>query len=71
VVWLQAHKDHIRHLWRLQHYSMEKGQDTALGIGAVDDWEICTALGLALRHDGGHPKPGTQALMNGAIKVCR
>jgi hypothetical protein len=50
---------------------MENGQDTALGNGAVDDWEICVTWGPALRQDGGHPKPGTQALVNGAIKVCR
>ena len=49
MVWLQAHKDHIRHLWRLQHYSMENGQDTALGDGAVDDWEICVTWGFRIK----------------------
>jgi hypothetical protein len=51
---------------------MENGQDTALGHGAVDDWGNLRDLGSRIKDTmEGIRKPDTQALVNGAIKVCR
>jgi hypothetical protein len=49
---------------------MENGQDTALGDGAVDDWEICETLGSCIKTRGKYPKPRTQALVNGLSKCA-